>query len=287
VADLDFNYDVFEGESASADDVLAAANTLPFMSEKRLIIVRDVDKMAASALSSFAEYAANPSDQTVLVLVAKRIARNTRLFKAVDAIKGAFEYHAPKRSEYAAEVVRMFADRGRQVPREGAEALVAAVGRDLRRLESEVDKVIAFAGERTALTSEDIEIVIAFVAPMSVFDFTDALGVRDCRAALRLMALLVAQGESVHGLHALAVRHVRSLLAARALLDRGAHSGGLARELGMPDWQAKRVAQQAARFDALDLIDALRGLAAADFEMKTSRADARLVLERWVVSLCG
>ena len=52
-----------------------------------------------------------------------------------------------------------------------------------------------------------------------------------------------AQGESVLGLHAMAVRHVRSLLAARALLDRGVHAGAIGRELGMPDWQAQKLAQ--------------------------------------------
>ena len=45
VADLDFNLETFEGESASADDIVAACNTLPFVSERRLVIVRGVEKM--------------------------------------------------------------------------------------------------------------------------------------------------------------------------------------------------------------------------------------------------
>jgi DNA polymerase-3 subunit delta len=165
--------------------------------------------------------------------------------------------------------------------------LVRAVGRDLRRLEREVDKIVAYAGEKQALTREDMEMVVAFVAPLSVFDLTDALGSRDCRGALRLLALLVGQGESILGLHAMAVRHVRSLLATRALLDRGLRVPEICRELGMPDWQVKKLATQAARFDAAELTVAVRGLADAEYQMKTSRADARLVLERWMVSLCS
>lgn len=287
MADLDFNYEVFEGETADVDDVLAAANTLPFMSEKRLVVVRDVDRFPAAALTALAAYASNPADSTVLVLVARKLARNTRLFKAVEANGQTFEWAKPRRGEYPSRVVAMFAERGREVGVDAAELLVRSVGRDLRRLEGEVDKIVAFAGERTALTREDVETVMAFVAPASVFDFTDAVGLRDCGASLRLLALLAGQGESVHGLHAMAVRHVRSLLAARALLDRGEHTGGLMRALGVPDWQAKKLAQQAGRFSASELTDALRGLAQAEYEMKTSQAAARLVLERWVVSVCA
>lgn len=278
---------MFEGESAHVDDVLAASNTLPFMSEKRLVVVRDVDRMPAAALGALADYASNPSEQTVLVLVARRIAKNTRLYKAVEKNGQAFEWAKPKRGEYPAEVVKMFAARGRQVSFDAAEALVRAVGRDLRRLESEVQKIVAYSGDRTSLTREDLELVMAFVAPASVFDFMDAVGARDCGMALRLVALLTGQGESVHGLHAMATRHVRSLLAARALLDRGTPTGGLMRELGMPDWQARKVAQQAQRFEAAELVSALLGLASAEYEMKTGRGDPRLVLERWLVSACA
>jgi DNA polymerase-3 subunit delta len=287
VADLDFNFDVFDGESARVDEILAAANTLPFMSERRLVVVRDADRMPSAALNAFADYASNPSEQTVLVLVAKRIAKNTRLYKAIEKTGQAFEWAKPKRGEYPVEVTKMFAARGRKVSPDAAEVLVRAVGRDLRRLESEVEKIVAYCGDRTSLSAEDLEMVMAFVAPASVFDLTDALGARDCAIALRLVAVLAGQGESVHGLHAMAVRHVRSLLAARALLDRGMPTSALMRELAMPDWQARKVAQQAQRFATPELVGALAGLAAAEFEMKTSRSEPRLILERWMVSMCG
>jgi DNA polymerase-3 subunit delta len=286
VADLDFNLETFDGETADADDVIQAANTLPFMSDKRLVIVRNVDKLPSAGLNALADYANDPAESACLVLVARKIARNTRLFKAVDARKGAYEYKAPKRGEYPAHVALMFRERGRTVSADGAELLVRSVGRDLRRLQSEVEKVVAFTGQRTSLTREDVEAVISSTAPVSVFDLTDAVGARDCRGALRLLADLVGQGESVHGLHAMVVRHVRMLLSARALLDRGLPASALVREIGMAEWQARKVAQQAGRFSAEDLVAALRRAAEAELRMKTSQADARLVLERWIVGVC-
>jgi len=287
VADLDFNYDVFDGETTAAESVVAAANTLPFMSERRLVVVRNVDKMPAAGLATLAEYAANPNPETCLVLVAAKLAKNTKLYKAVDALKGAFEYAAPKRGEYPAEVVKLFAQRGKTVDRAGAEALVRAVGRDLRRLSSEVDKVAAYVGDQQKLTEADVEAVVAAVAPPSPFDFVDALGSRDLRMALSLLARLLASGEPVPRLYALALRHVRSLLNVRALADRGANQAETARLIGAPDWQVRNLARQASRFTAEELQLAVRAAAEAEAQMKTSQGDPRLVLERWLVSVCG
>jgi len=133
VADLDFNMDAFDGESVNADDVVAACNTLPFVSERRLVIVKNVDKMARDGQEVLAQYAADPAPTTVLVLVAVKLAKNSRLFKTIDKMGGASEYAAPRKSDYPREVQRLVSDRGRTVTREGAETLVQAVGFDLRR----------------------------------------------------------------------------------------------------------------------------------------------------------
>lgn len=289
VADLDFNLDSFDGESASADDIVAAANTLPFMSERRLVIVRRADRMPAESLGTLADYAADPNPDTTLVLVAAKMARNTRIFKAIDAVAGVAEYKAPPKRDYPRTVVGMFADRGKRVGLDAAEVLVRAVGYDLRRLSVEIDKVISYTGDEATLSRDEIEDVMSTSAPTSIFDLLDALGTRDCRAALRLLARLMDEGESIHGVYAMSVRHVRNLLSTRALLERdggGAASALVSRELGVRDWQARNLTAQARRFTTEELVEALRTAAAGEAEMKTSR-DPRLVFEIWLLEVCG
>ncbi len=140
VADLDFNLETFEGESASADDIIAACNTLPFVSDRRLVIVRGVDKMSKDAAETLVRYAEDPSPTTILALVAKKLAKNTRLYKAVDKIGGVIERKAPDAREYPRVVQDMFARSGKRISLEGAEYLVSAVGRDLQRLSVEVEQ---------------------------------------------------------------------------------------------------------------------------------------------------
>ncbi len=287
LADLDFNSETFDGENAGSDAIIAACNTLPFASERRLVVVRNVDKMSKDGLEALVAYAENPAETTILALVAKKLAKNTRLYKAVDRLGGLIERAAPKANEFPREVQSLFARKGRRVTLEGAELLVNAVGKDLRRLSVEVDKAVAFNGSTTELGVPEIEAVVSLASTTSVFELGAALGDRDGVRALALLERLLGDGESVHGLHALALRQIRDLIAARALLDRGEGSvGQIATTLGRPDWQVRNLPRQARGFTSEQLVDILRSAAEGEAHMKTSR-DPRLVFERWIVKVCG
>lgn len=286
VADLDFNFDSFDGEVVEASAVVAAANTLPFASERRLIVVKNVDKMAPSAQAELAAYALDPAPTACLVLVATSISRTGKLFKAVDALGGAAEYRAPRKNDYPSWVIGHFTAKGRQLTPDGAEALVRAVGRDLRRIDIEAEKIIAYAGDKTRIEREDVEAVVSETAPTSVFEFLDALGARESATALRLLADLVDSGESLMGIHSMAVRHMRSLLSVRALIDRDVTERQIASEIRAADWQVRNLARQSRRFEESELIDALRAAADTEAAMKTGAQDPRVAFERWIIATC-
>ncbi len=244
--------------------------------------------MSTDALNTLADYTADPNTETVLVLVAAKLAKNLRIYKAIDALGGASEFKSPRKSEYPRRVIDLFAERGKRIGLDAAEVLVRAVGHDLRRLSIEIDKIVAFTGDEDTLSRAEVEQVMSTTAPTSVFEFIDALGGRDGRTALRRLAALLDEGESIHGIHALSVRHIRNLVSVAALSSRsggGVGLGAIMSEVGVRDWQARTLVRQAERFTPAELVDALRGAANAEAEMKTNR-EARLAFERWVITVC-
>jgi len=257
------------------------------MSDRRLVIVRDVDKLDSSSLEALAVYARDPAPFTCLVLVATKIAKNSKLYRAVAATGVAYEYSAPKRSEYATEVVRLLKERGKRISHGTAQALVDLVGRDLRRLDTEADKLAAYVGASGEVSGADVAEAVAAGAAASVFELTDAVGERDTLRALRLLRRLIQSGESPLGVHAMLARHVRALVGARALSERGVSPDAMAPEIGMAPWLARNAARQASRYEPIELSRALAGLADAEEQMKTSSADAGLVLERWIITTAG
>ena len=86
LGDIDFNHDVFHGESASGDDIVSACNTVPFASDVRLVVVHAADALKKSDAEALVAYLSEPSQSTVLCLVARKLAKNTRLYTAVAAV---------------------------------------------------------------------------------------------------------------------------------------------------------------------------------------------------------
>jgi DNA polymerase-3 subunit delta len=284
--DLDFNMQVFSGENSDVADIVNACNTLLFASDLRLVVVRSVEKLSKESLEALVDYAGNPSPTTILALAGEKLAKNTRLYKAVEKAGDIVDRKLDKR-DFPAMVRSMVGQHDKEISLDAAEQLVAAVGYDLRRLSAEVDKAVAYVGEAKEISREDISGVTSTTAPTTIWEFTEALGDRDCRRALAKTSDLIGEGESVFGLHAMALRTIRDLISVRSLLDRGHSSSvSIAKELGRPEWQIRRLVRQAKAFRAEELVDALRAAAAGEAQMKTSR-DARLVLELWIVKVCS
>lgn len=284
--DISMDLQIFSAEKASADEILIACNTLPLASEHRLVIVRDIEKLGREALEALAAYASDPSPMTVLALAGEKLAKNTKLYKAVDRNGEVLARQLDKR-DVPDFVAWLFRQRGKAVDGEAVTQLIASVGYDLQKLSAEIDKAVAYVGERDTVACKDVAAVTVAAAPTRVWEFAEALGDRDCRRALQRVAALVEEGESVHGLHALAIRTIRDLIAARALLDRGVGgSAAIAQQMGRQEWQVRRLVRQAKGFGRDELAGLLTAAAETETQMKTSR-DARLALERWIVKVCG
>jgi len=86
--------------------------------------------------------------------------------------------------------------------------------------------------------------------------------------------------------HAMTLRHIRTLLSVRALADRNAGIPQIQRELGMAEWQTQRAIRQARRYEPAELSRALRDAAEMEARMKSGRGEPRLLFERWLVDLC-
>lgn len=88
MGDMSFNSETFSGLTCTGEEVITAANTLPFASEVRLVVVNDVDKFKKADSELLVAYLKEPCETTVLALVGQKVAKNTRLYKAVFAFGG-------------------------------------------------------------------------------------------------------------------------------------------------------------------------------------------------------
>ncbi|MDR3052765.1 MAG: DNA polymerase III subunit delta [Coriobacteriales bacterium] len=265
--------------------LLDACYTLPFIAAVRLVVIKDADKLVKTVQEALVSYLEKPSETTVLVLIATKLASNTRLFKAIKGVdaKTVIDCSSKKRYELPALVKTMALTHKLQLSTDVAAYLIERVGTSTVALNNELIKLASYlaALDRDSATKKDVQTVVARTAEVKPWDLADAFTKGDLGLTLKLRARMPEQ--SPHGLLALCVTRLRELLAYKALLSRGENP---AQRMGRPDWQLKSHEQGAQRFESEQLRALLRDAAELEQQMK-SGGNPDLLFESWLIKVCS
>ena len=264
------------------DEIIASLCTFPMGSDFRLVILRSCDHLVKAMSEALVSYLAAPSPDTVCLIVADALARNTRLYKAVAKIdaKAVIDCSAKKRWELPAYVQGMASRHGVSISSAAAEELVARAGESTRMLDTQLKKLAAMTGS-SSIELADIERYVVRTAEIKPWDFLDAVSARDVARALELYRLLPPKSEV--RLLSLLLTRVRELIVAKALDERG-QARELASTLGVKDWQVKNHVRWSRLFSMDELVGALHSAVETECALKGSR-DSEIAFTTWFVSI--
>lgn len=280
----DFNLDERDmSKEQTPEDVLSSLNTFPMGADFRLVILRPCDRLPKAMSEMLVDYLKNPSSTTVLLLVAEKLAKNTRLYKAVAKIdkKAIVECAPKKRWELPQQVRSMATAHGKAITQGGAEELVSRVGESTRMLDNELKKLASMV-EGGEITQADVERFVVRTAEPRPWDFLDAVSARNLPKALSLLRMMPQRQEIM--LYSLLTTRIRELIYAKALDARGEGST-LARALGLQSWQVKNHLRWARGFKMSELLGALESAVDVELALKGSQT-SDVALIRWVTQIC-
>jgi len=264
-----FNYDVVEGK-ATANRILAAAQTLPMMAQRRMVLVRDLAPMAAEELTGLARYLESPSPTTVLVAITSKLDKRMKFYAAASKKGWVHVLEAPRQP---APWIRDEAKaRGVKISGDAVERLADAVGNDLSRLALVIDQLSVYAAGKQ-VSADDVEDLVADTRERSVFELTDAIGAGDLSGALVAVASLCDQRQSALGVIAMLARFVRQIGQLHAARAAGLGKGELASAVGVPPFVVDKLIQQARRLSPAAVTRAQRVLHDADRALKGQPID--------------
>ncbi len=259
-----FNYDVVEGKP-TASRITAAANTLPMMAARRMVLVRDLAPMPAEELTKLAPYLDAPSPTTVVVALTTKLDKRWKLYAQASKKGWLHVLEAPRKPE--AWLRAEAAARGVKIDAAAVNRLADAVGNDLSRLALTLDQLALYAGDRT-VGVDDVEDLVADTREHTVFELTDAIGEGRLPAALAAVASLSEQRQSVIGVLVLLARHLRQLEQIHVGKQRGLRGGELAQLVGAPPFIVDKLTAQARRYEPAALVTAQGLLSMADRALK-------------------
>ena len=284
---VEFNCDRFRAREASAAEAAAAAQTLPMMAERRLVVVKELEAWRAEEQEKLVPYLEAPSPSTCLVLVAEEVDARRKLAKAVSAVGALVEFKHPYPAQVPELLKEMAARHDKGLEPEALDLLIELKGNHLQMLEQELEKLALYVGDTKTITREQVAESVADTKLSVVFEFTDAVGERDTEKALRVFTRMMETGEAPLAVLGMVARHFRLLWKIQALQQQRKSAAEMAQETGLNRFiLEKTYLTQAKNFRPGDLGRLSSALADLDYALKSSSSDREALFERTVIELC-
>jgi DNA polymerase-3 subunit delta len=304
----DLNITVLDGRRTTLGEVQHAADAIPFLADKRLVIVdglltrlasrkpKDGDEAAPTGaakdfLNGLIDYVPRLPDTTRLVFVEfQTLNPRHPLVQLAGQQKGktVVECRQPPAAELPRWINERAKKRGGAIEPAAANRLAALIGGDLRRLDTELNKLITYVNAQRPITDKDVNLLVSDASASSVFDLVDALGKRDGRRAAHELHHLLDQGENPLGLLAMIVRQYRLLILVKELQGRGLPPDAMAKALGQHPFVIKKLNEQARYYrDIAQLETIYRRLLEIETEIKTGQTSDVLALDLLVAGVAG
>jgi len=299
--------------STSIFEVLDRAQTPSLMSPFQVLLVRNVRQLYTRGakkdeFAALDRYFRSPNPQALIVFIADflRIPSDTRRMDMEDKSRferltetlgehcGVVELARVNEEDAMRWIVSTAQEAGTRVDPEAARELVDALGADMMCISSELEKLLLYAVGRGRITLGDVETMVLSAKQRSLYELTDAISSHNPARALSLLHGLLnssdgAEDSAIGHLYMLA-RTFRQMLVIleKNVRDQRAIWQALWQGFRIPPFAADDVIRQARRYKSRrDLTRALRLIARADLELRSSPPDKRLVLERLVYDLAS
>ncbi len=264
--------DDFAGDEAEMRAIVDAAQTPPFLTDKRVVVARDIERFAADELTGLVAYLGDPLPTTDLVLVG-----GGRLPKTLtDALKSAKAEvvattppsRARERSGWFDEHV---AASGLKLDAAARAHLASWLGEDAGRLAGVLDTLLATYGRQHTLHVDDVAPFLGERGGVPPWDLTDAIDRGDTAVALSLLQRMMRAGER-HPLQVMAILHghYARLLALDGSGARDESSAAAAMGI-KPGFPAKKALQQYQRLGGNGVARAIGLLAQADLDLRGAK----------------
>jgi DNA polymerase-3 subunit delta len=284
----DFNLDKFQLGEAGADAILNALATLPMMADRRVVVVRCPKGLDDATLEALAGYAESPSPRATLVLaVTGKVNANLKLPRAVKKLGGLYRFEPLKPREVPAWIIDHTASIGFAIRPDAAAMLADCSGTDLLALSTQIDKLIAYTAGKRPIERGDVDAVVERTREEVVWDLTDAVGEGNLQKALATLDSLLEHAQSPIAVAALLTRHLRQLWTVKCAARKGMAPDQIAAEHKIHPFVAKKLLAQTHRFDDDTLKAHFDRLFRADRDLKSSKLDDSLIMERLVFELCS
>ncbi|MBX7258986.1 MAG: DNA polymerase III subunit delta [Candidatus Hydrogenedentes bacterium] len=193
--DLCFN--AYYADETDSAEIASVAQTFPFLAERRVVLVNNAEVYESDTHAApIIHYLENPSESTVLIMVAAKLDRRKAFYKACEKRAVVVECPELREPEAKAWARREIEARSKSIDNAALDQLITRTGARLGDVNNAVLLVCNYVGDASAIRAADVTAACSDVSEEEIWTLTDAIAASDTNKAVHALRDIMDQGKS-------------------------------------------------------------------------------------------
>lgn len=301
----ELNIITLENENTSMDNIINACETMPFMSEQKIVHIKNPEFLKKSGKNTSTEnqtvekaldtgiseqltnyFKDISEDLIILITFDGEIELKNKLAILVKNLGTLIQLNELKGAELQKYAAEIFQNHGKNINKSELIYFISEVGTSLSVIENEVGKLCMFNIGEDFITKDDIDAIVSKTAESNIFKMVDNISKKDAAKAVSILNTLLFQKEEHLKILAMIIRQYRLLLTIKLNVINKIPIEELRSHLKLNEYVFQNMIKLCGLYSEISLKRALSCLLKTDSEIKSSKLNPDLALEMLVVELC-
>lgn len=294
----ELNYVELEAGLLDLDDLINTCETLPFMAEKKLVILKDAQGFLENRSDKFFadlfKYLEDLGGHIILIFLdgKNQIKKNTRFYKFFKKLNRAIDFEKLNDRELTSWIEAILREKNKKISKADLNYFIERASYKSRNikvslfdLENELFKIISYAGDGP-IAREQIDRVLISKTESNIFNLLNSLGRRDMESSIQAFESLYLDNEPIQKVFFMINRHIRLIYMYRLYRQKGYDDYKIQEKLKIKAYEFKNIKSQAGNFSISDLSYVYKNLYEMDIRLKTKAIDEKVELELLLAKIC-
>jgi len=284
----ELNYKVFYGEKLSINEVINDLETLPLMSEHKLVVIKEAEKINKNddiKLINYFNRLSLKNNFSTLIIIYKESSPNKKLITAIKRVGVVSNFNITDKAKLTLWINSKFRQSNKKITQEGLFYLQSIIGSDLGRLFNEIEKIDIYTKDKKVIEKEDVMISIGGSESVNIFKVLDSIGDKDIKSAIEGLVKLNQSNLHHLSIFAMIYRQIKLILQTKLLLANGFNFKEVEQKLKLPYFVIEKIIKQSKKYTFKEICKSYELLNIADLELKDSQKEPKIILEELVMNI--
>lgn len=278
----EMNLNRYEGKGVEVQDVIDMAETLPFFSDRRVIVLENTGFFKSGG-EKLSDYLKEPAESSSFIFAEREVDKRSSLYKTVKKCGYAAEFGRQDGRILQKWVAGILREENKQITAQTLQFFLEGCGDDMENIRRELEKLLCYTMGRDVIAMEDVKAICVPQIQDNIFKMVEAIAEGDSERALGLYYDLLSLREPPMRILVLISRQFNQLLQVKELVEKGYPQVQIAEKTGQRDFVVRKNMRQASGLKMSFLKQALEDCVKTEHDIKSGKIGEGLGVELLIV----